>query len=105
MNKVLIADSVSSAVSEVFDKNGIAYDTKIGLSEDELATEITEYSGLIVRSAVTVTEKIINSAINLKVIGRPGVGVDNVDLKAATNNGIVVMNTCLLYTSPSPRDS
>lgn len=57
MNKVLIADSVSSAVSEVFDKNGIAYDTKIGLSEDELATEITEYSGLIVRSAVTVTEK------------------------------------------------
>jgi|TARA_X000000950_G_C13881502_1_gene647063 D-3-phosphoglycerate dehydrogenase len=95
MNKVLIADSVSSAVSEVFDKNGIAYDTKIGLSEDELATEITEYSGLIVRSAVTVTEKIINSASNLKVIGRPGVGVDNVDLKAATNNGIVVMNTPL----------
>ena len=95
MTKVLIADSVSSAVSEVFDKNGIAYDTKIGLSEDELAAEITEYSGLIVRSAVTVTEKIINSASNLKVIGRPGVGVDNVDLKAATNNGIVVMNTPL----------
>ena len=95
MNKVLIADSVSSAVSEVFEKNDILYDTKIGLSEDELAAEITEYSGLIVRSAVTVTEKIINNASNLKVIGRPGVGVDNVDLKAATNNGIVVMNTPL----------
>ena len=95
MNKVLIADSVSSAVSEVFEKNDILYDTKIGLSEDELAAEITEYSGLIIRSAVTVTEKIINNASNLKVIGRPGVGVDNVDLKAATNNGIVVMNTPL----------
>ena len=95
MTKVLIADSVSSAVSEVFEKNDILYDTKIGLSEDELAAEITEYSGLIVRSAVTVTEKIINNASNLKVIGRPGVGVDNVDLKAATNNGIVVMNTPL----------
>ncbi|MDA9614123.1 hydroxyacid dehydrogenase, partial [Pelagibacteraceae bacterium] len=95
MNKILIADNVSKAVSEVFDKNDILYDTKVGLSEEELASEIIDYTGLIVRSAVTVTEKIINNAENLKVIGRPGVGVDNVDLNAATAKGIVVMNTPL----------
>ena len=93
MNKILIADNVSKAVSEVFDKNDILYDTKVGLTEEELASEIIDYTGLIVRSAVTVTEKIINNAENLKVIGRPGVGVDNVDLNAATAKGIVVMNT------------
>ena len=95
MNKILIADNVSNAVSEVFDKHNILYDTKVGLSEDELVSEIKNYTGLIVRSAVTVTEKIINNAENLKVIGRPGVGVDNVDLIAATAKGIVVMNTPL----------
>ena len=95
MNKILIADNVSKAVSEVFDKNDILYDTKVGLSEEELASEIIDYTGLIVRYAVTVTEKIINNAENLKVIGRPGVGVDNVDLNAATAKGIVVMNTPL----------
>ena len=95
MNKILIADNVSNAVSEVFDKHNILYDTKVGLSEDELASEIKNYTGLIVRSAVTVTEKIINNAENLKVIGRPGVGVDNVDLIAASAKGIVVMNTPL----------
>ena len=66
MNKILIADNVSKAVSEVFDKNDILYDTKVGLSEEELASEIIDYTGLIVRSAVTVTEKIINNAENLK---------------------------------------
>ena len=95
MNKILIADNVSNAVSEVFDKHNILYDTKVGLSEDELVSEIKNYTGLIVRSAVKVTEKIINNAENLKVIGRPGVGVDNVDLIAATAKGIVVMNTPL----------
>ena len=95
MNKILIADNVSNAVSEVFDKHNILYDTKVGLSEDELVSEIKNYTGLIVRSAVTVTEKIINNAENLKVIGRPGVGVDNVDLIAASAKGIVVMNTPL----------
>jgi len=95
MNKILIADNVSNAVSEVFDKYNILYDTKVGLSEDELVSEIKNYTGLIVRSAVTVTEKIINNAENLKVIGRPGVGVDNVDLIAASAKGIVVMNTPL----------
>ena len=93
MNKVLIADNVSDAVFKVFDKNNIEYIQKIGLTEDELASEIIGFSGLVIRSAVTVTKKIIDSAVDLKVIGRPGVGVDNVDLNAASNKNIVVMNT------------
>ena len=95
MHKVLIADNVSSAVFDVFEKNQIPFEQKIGLSEDELAAEIKDYEGLIVRSAVTVTKKIIESADKLKVIGRPGVGVDNVDLEAASLKKIVVMNTPL----------
>ena len=95
MNKVLIADNVSDAVFGVFEKYKIEYDQKVGLSEDEICAEIGNYSGLVIRSAVTVTEKIIESAGNLKVIGRPGVGVDNVDLEAASKKNIVVMNTPL----------
>ena len=95
MNKVLIADNVSDAVFKVFDENNIEYVQKTGLSEDELSREIVDYTGLVIRSAVTVTDKIISSAKNLRVIGRPGVGVDNVDLDSATKNNIVVMNTPL----------
>ena len=95
MNKVLIADNVSDAVFKVFEENNIEYVQKTGLSEDELAREIVDYVGLVIRSAVTVTDKIISSAENLRVIGRPGVGVDNVDLDSATKNNIVVMNTPL----------
>ena len=95
MNKVLIADNVSDAVFKVFDENNIEYVQKTGLSEDELSREIVDYAGLVIRSAVTVTDKIISSAKNLKVIGRPGVGVDNDDLHSATKNNIVVTNTPL----------
>ena len=62
MNKVLIADNVSNAVFGVFDKYKIEYDQKVGLSEDEICAEIGNYSGLVIRSAVTVTEKIIQNA-------------------------------------------
>ena len=62
MNKVLIADNVSDAVFRVFEKYKIEYDQKVGLSEDEICAEIGNYSGLVIRSAVTVTEKIIESA-------------------------------------------
>jgi len=75
VNKVLIADNVSDAVFKVFDENNIEYVQKTGLSEDELSREIVDYAGLVIRSAVTVTDKIISSAKNLKVIGRPGVGL------------------------------
>ena len=95
MNKVLIADNVAEAVFDVFKKNNIPYEQKVGLSEDELVAEIKNYEGLVVRSAVTVTKKILENADNLKVIGRPGVGVDNVDLETATEKKIVVMNTPL----------
>ncbi len=95
MNKVLIADNVADAVFDVFEKNNIPYEQKVGLSEDELVEEIKGYEGLVIRSAVTVTKKILENAENLKVIGRPGVGVDNVDLETATSKKIVVMNTPL----------
>lgn len=95
MPKVLIADNVSDVVCEIFDKNSINYEKKVGLSEDELTSEIKGYEGLLIRSAVTITKKIIDSSDVLKVIGRPGVGVDNVDLKASSDKDIVVMNTPL----------
>ena len=95
MSKVLVADNVSNEVFRIFDENNIPHDQKTGLSEDELCNEIKGYEGLVIRSAVTVTSKIINSSDVLKVIGRPGVGVDNVDLLAATEKNIVVMNTPL----------
>jgi D-3-phosphoglycerate dehydrogenase len=93
--KVLIADNVSDVVCEIFDKNNIKYEKKIGLSEDELCSEIKGYDGLLIRSAVTVTKKIIDSSDVLKVIGRPGVGVDNVDLHASAEKDVIVMNTPL----------
>jgi len=95
MNKVLIADNVADVVFDIFNKNNIPYEQKVGLTEEELAEEIKNYEGLVIRSAVTVTKKILENANNLKVIGRPGVGVDNVDLQAATDKKIVVMNTPL----------
>ena len=94
-NKVLIADNVADAVFDIFKKNNIPYEQKVGLSEEELVVEIKNYEGLVIRSAVTVTKKILENANNLRVIGRPGVGVDNVDLETATERKIVVMNTPL----------
>ena len=94
-NKVLIADNVADAVFDIFKKNNIPYEQKVGLSEEELVVEIKNYEGLVIRSAVTVTKRILENADNLKVIGRPGVGVDNVDLETATERKIVVMNTPL----------
>ena len=91
MNKVLIADNVADVVFDIFNKNNIPYEQKVGLTEEELAEEIKNYEGLVIRSAVTVTKKILENANNLKVIGRPGVGVDNVDLQTATDKKIVVI--------------
>lgn len=93
MPKVLISDKMSPKAAEIFKKNNIDVDVKTGLSEDELCKIIGSYDGLAIRSATTVTEKIIKAAKNLKVIGRAGIGVDNVDKDAATTAGIVVMNT------------
>jgi D-3-phosphoglycerate dehydrogenase len=91
--KVLISDDLSPAAVQIFKQRGIDADVKPGLSKEELERTIGNYDGLAVRSATKVTEKVIAAASKLKVIGRAGIGVDNIDVKAATAKGIIVMNT------------
>src|SRR5260370_36423358 len=93
MTKVLIADALSPRAVEIFGKRGIETDVKVGLKPDALKEIIAGYDGLAVRSATKVTRPLIERAEKLKVIGRAGIGIDNIDLPAATQRGIVVMNT------------
>ncbi len=93
MSKVLISDSLSPRAIEVFKEAGIEVDVKVGLNESELIAIIGEYEGLAIRSATKVTAKVLDAATKLKVVGRAGIGVDNVDLPAATAHGVLVMNT------------
>jgi D-3-phosphoglycerate dehydrogenase len=91
--RVLISDDLSPAAVAIFKERGIDVDVKIGLPKDELEKIIKDYDGLAVRSATKVTEKVIAAAGRLKVVGRAGIGVDNIDVKAATAKGVIVMNT------------
>ena len=93
MPKVLISDSINSVAKEVFENNNIEVEVKIDLSSLELKENIKNYDGLIVRSATKVTKEIIETGKNLKIIGRAGAGVDNIDLVCAKKNNIIVMNT------------
>jgi D-3-phosphoglycerate dehydrogenase / 2-oxoglutarate reductase len=93
--KVLISDKLSVAAVQIFKDNGISVDVKSGLDRNQLSEIICEYDGLVIRSATKVTAELLNNARSLKVIGRAGVGVDNVDVAAATARGIIVMNTPL----------
>jgi D-3-phosphoglycerate dehydrogenase len=93
MPKVLISDELSQNAVDIFQQRGIEVDVNTGLSEDELIAIIGDYDGLAVRSATKATEKVLAAAKKLKVIGRAGIGVDNIDVNAATQRGIVVMNT------------
>ncbi len=93
MPKVLISDSMDPKAAEIFRDKGVEVDERPGLSKDELKAIIGGYDGLAIRSATKVTEDLLSAATNLKVIGRAGIGVDNVDIPAATARGIVVMNT------------
>jgi D-3-phosphoglycerate dehydrogenase len=93
MPKVLISDKMSPLAARVFQARGIDVDVKPGMSPDELKACIGGYDGLAVRSETKATAEVIAVARNLKVIGRAGIGVDNVDVPAATQKGIVVMNT------------
>ena len=93
MPKVLIADELSPRAVEIFRERGIEVDVKTGLKPDELKAIIGQYDGLAVRSATKVTKPVIEQALHLKVVGRAGIGVDNIDVPAATARGIVVMNT------------
>ena len=91
--KVLISDSMSEVAEEVLKESGIEVDVKTGLSSEELKSIIEDYDGLVVRSATKVTAEILEAAVKLKAIARAGTGVDNIDIPAATNKGVVVMNT------------
>jgi D-3-phosphoglycerate dehydrogenase len=91
--KVLVSDNLSDQGIQILKKAGLEVDIKTGMSPDELKACIGEYHGLIIRSATKVTADIVGAATNLKVVGRAGSGLDNVDKTAATKKGIVVMNT------------
>src|SRR5487761_585175 len=95
MPKVLISDALSPAAVQIFKDRGVEVDFQpnLGKDKDKLAEIIGNYDGLAIRSATKVTPKILANAKNLKVIGRAGIGVDNVDIPAATARGIIVMNT------------
>jgi D-3-phosphoglycerate dehydrogenase len=91
--RVLISDSLSPAAVAIFKERGVAVDVRTGLKPEELEAIVGDYDGLAIRSSTKVTSKILDAAKRLKVVGRAGIGVDNVDVPAATARGVVVMNT------------
>jgi len=91
--RVLISDPMDPKAAAIFRERGIEVDEKAGLSADELKAIIGDYDGLAIRSATKVTRALLDAANKLKVVGRAGIGVDNVDIPAATARGVVVMNT------------
>ena len=93
MPKVLIADKLSPAAVAIFQERGVDADVKTGLAKEELIKIIGNYDGVAIRSATKLTADVLKHAKNLKVIGRAGIGVDNVDIPAATAAGVIVMNT------------
>ena len=93
MPKVLISDKLSPEAAAIFEARGVTVDVKPGLSADEIAAIIGDYDGLAIRSATKVTGDLLSAATKLKVVGRAGIGVDNIDIAAATARGVVVMNT------------
>jgi D-3-phosphoglycerate dehydrogenase len=91
--KVLIADELSPKALDIFRSRGVEADVRTGLKKSELLRIIAGYDGLAVRSATKADKEVIAAATRLKVIGRAGIGVDNIDIPSATARGIVVMNT------------
>ena len=91
--KVLISDKMDQNAARIFEERGCDVDVKPGMTPEELKAVIGEYEGLAIRSSTTVTPEILDAATNLKVIGRAGIGVDNVDIPYASGKGVVVMNT------------
>jgi D-3-phosphoglycerate dehydrogenase len=93
--RVLVSDKLSETAVQIFRDRGVDVDylPDLGKDKDKLAEVIGQYDGLAIRSATKVTEKILAAATNLKVIGRAGIGVDNVDIPAASKKGVIVMNT------------
>jgi D-3-phosphoglycerate dehydrogenase len=93
MPRVLISDELSPRAVEIFKERGVEVTMNTSLTPDQLKQEIGKYDGLAVRSATKVTKAVLEAAKNLKVVGRAGIGVDNIDIPAATARGVVVMNT------------
>jgi D-3-phosphoglycerate dehydrogenase len=94
MKKVLVSDNLGEAGIKMFEEDpAIAVNVQTGLDPAELKTIIGDYDALVIRSATQVTEEILTAAAKLKVVGRAGIGLDNVDIPAATKRGVVVMNT------------
>lgn len=95
MVKVLVSDKLSETAVQIFRDRGVEVDylPALGKDKDQLAEVIGQYDGLAIRSATKVTEKLLSRATNLKVVGRAGIGVDNVDIPAASKKGVIVMNT------------
>ena len=93
--RVLVSDKLSETAVDIFKRAGIEVDymPEAGKDKEKMLEIIGNYDGLAIRSATKVTEKLINAADRLKVVGRAGIGVDNVDIPAASRKGIVVMNT------------
>ena len=93
MSRVLISDKINPIAAVIFKDRGVEVDVLTDLKPEELKSVINDYDGLIVRSSTKVSREMIAAAENLKVIGRAGIGVDNIEVEEATANGIVVMNT------------
>ncbi len=93
MPKLLISDDLNPRAAEILREHGVDVDVKTDLSPDDLSAIIGDYDGLAVRSATKVTADLLAAASNLRVVGRAGIGVDNIDIPAATAKGVVVMNT------------
>src|SRR4051812_15749216 len=91
--RILVADKLADEGLEFLKQSGASFDAKVGLKEDELAAEVGKYDALIVRSGAKVTARVLENPGQLKAIARAGVGVDNIDLDAATAKGILVLNT------------
>ncbi|RXR30233.1 phosphoglycerate dehydrogenase [Sphingobium fluviale] len=93
MPKVLISDQMDPQAAQIFKDRGVEVDVITGKTPEELKAMIGQYDGLAIRSSTKVTKEILDAATNLKVIGRAGIGVDNVDIPYASSKGVVVMNT------------
>ncbi len=91
--RILVADKLADEGLDFLKQQGAAFDVKVGLKEDELAAEVGQYDALVVRSGAKVTARVLQSPGQLKAIARAGVGVDNIDLDAATARGVLVLNT------------
>jgi D-3-phosphoglycerate dehydrogenase len=93
--KVIVSDKLSETAVQIFRDRGIdvTFEPDLGKDKDALLARIAEFDGLAIRSNTKVTEKLLAAATNLKVVARAGIGVDNVDIPAASKKGVIVMNT------------